>query len=370
MTVFEELADGRITYYYTYISALDKFFRKENREVVYLTVECSLVDLAKLFSDLHFPAVDGIDGAVERDGTTFYFTVHDEPGTRFPTYSFPVLNLVYDPQRDIFLDPYDVYPQLRRPEIHFPGDPLHADPAVGLQALMDAALLAARYDYLPEAPIPQISEETPNVSPELHRGFVRNLFCGTSPWEGLELLMRAGFVERFWPALLPMNRTDQSKGHHPEGNVWVHSLETLRYRKTTDLVLSLSLFLHDCGKPYSQRKGEKRFDGHAEKGAEIARSFLRRLGFDAGIIEDVFFLVKYHMVPGALAVLPVYRTEKLMASPLFPVLLELYRCDLSSTYRGPDGYYEACKVYRAYLRNVHNPFRGSDGKKLVRLYVE
>jgi len=61
-----------------------------------------------------------------------------------------------------------------------------------------------------------------------------------------------------------------------------------------------------------------------------------------------------------------------MESDLFPGLLEVYRCDLSSTFRGPDGYYEACKVYRAFLKHRKNPFRSSDGKKVqhLREYVE
>jgi poly(A) polymerase len=76
------------------------------------------------------------------------------------------------------------------------------------------------------------------------------------------------------------------------------------------------------------------------------------------------------MVPGAIAKLPVYRTEKVMSSPLFPELLELYRCDVSSTFRGPDGYYQACRTYRSFLKHSKNPFRSSDGKKRLRLLVE
>jgi poly(A) polymerase len=76
------------------------------------------------------------------------------------------------------------------------------------------------------------------------------------------------------------------------------------------------------------------------------------------------------MLPPFIAKLATYRTEHVMSSPLFPLLLELYRCDVSATYRGPDGYYEACKVYRRFLRNKSNPFRNADGKKLLRLYVE
>jgi poly(A) polymerase len=97
---------------------------------------------------------------------------------------------------------------------------------------------------------------------------------------------------------------------------------------------------------------------------------LWRLGFEQEFIDDVVWLVQKHMFPGALHKLPSFRTSRLMAHRLFPLLLELYRCDLVSTYRGPDGYYRACKIYRDFLRNNANPYRDAAGKKLIRLYVD
>jgi len=130
------------------------------------------------------------------------------------------------------------------------------------------------------------------------------------------------------------------------------------------------LLLHDSGKPAAPTTATRKFDGHAEIGAKIASRLLRRLEFADSVVEDVRWLVHKHMFPSALHVLPSFRTNRLMADPLFPVLLELYRCDLESSYRGPDPYYRACRVYRAYLKNSANPFRDLDGKKLVRLYVD
>ena len=75
------------------------------------------------------------------------------------------------------------------------------------------------------------------------------------------------------------------------------------------------------------------------------------------------FLVRYHMMPAALKQLPIYRSERIMDSPLFPTLLELYRADLSASYWGPEGYYQACQVYRTYRKNKANPYRRKDGRK-------
>jgi poly(A) polymerase len=72
------------------------------------------------------------------------------------------------------------------------------------------------------------------------------------------------------------------------------------------------------------------------------------------------------MLPAALKRLPVSKTAEIMASPLFPTLMELYRCDEASSFKGLDGYYENSAAYRAYLKNVRNPYRSGDGKKMGR----
>jgi poly(A) polymerase len=198
---------------------------------------------------------------------------------------------------------------------------------------------------------------------------------------GLALLKACGVVEDLWPELDILNDVDHSKEFHPEGNGWNHTLETFRYRKIPihknkvptrvsrdpgfqDLRLSLSLLLHDVGKPLAASSGGHRFEGHAELGAGTARKFLERLGFEPSLINDVAFLVRNHMLPAALPRLPLSRTGEILESPLFPTLLELYRCDESSSFKGLDGYYESSAAYQAYLRYRRNPYRSADGKKM------
>jgi poly(A) polymerase len=189
------------------------------------------------------------------------------------------------------------------------------------------------------------------------------------PDRGLDFLRRCGFLDELWPELARLDEVDHSKEFHPEGNVWKHTLETFRHRKPLaggayDLRLSLGLLLHDSGKPLSESSGSRRFDGHAELGARTAGRFLGRLGFEPALIDDVFYLVRNHMLPAALSRLPLTRTGEIMASPLFPTLMELYRCDEASSFKGLDGYYESSAAYQAYLRYRRNPYRSADGKKL------
>jgi poly(A) polymerase len=166
--------------------------------------------------------------------------------------------------------------------------------------------------------------------------------------------------------LASLDQAGHSKEYHPEGNAWEHTLETFRYRKTEDLILSLGLLLHDTGKPLSASSGSRRFDGHAELGARLAEKFLLRLEYDRPVIDSICYLVKNHMLPAALPRLPLARKREILESPLFPTLMELYRCDESSSFKGLDGYYKSSAAYQNYLKNRRNPYRSEDGKKIGR----
>jgi poly(A) polymerase len=350
-------------WYYSSFSALDKYFRREEQPVLHIMVEGDLVTLARAIPDLEFPGVRHADAALWEDGHRIYFRCID-PDTKPRPQTFRPLNLLYDPARERFLDPYDDYRSLRGEHLEItdePYDPLHR--------LMDAAVAISRYPHTLNDPLEPVAH-FPELPAETLRTLIAQTLTGPFPAKGLNLLDSYGFVDAYLPELAAMKETSHSKEHHPEGDVWAHSLETFRYRRSNDLVLTLGLLLHDSGKPHAVPRGNRRFDGHAEIGAKLAGKLLRRLGFAERIAEDVFWLVSKHMFPGALHLLPTFRTERLMADERFPLLLELYRCDLESTYRGPEGYYRACKIYRDFMKNSANPYRTAAGKKLVRLYVD
>jgi poly(A) polymerase len=147
-----------------------------------------------------------------------------------------------------------------------------------------------------------------------------------------------------WRTSLPAPARPHASSWQPVADRWL------------DLILSLGLLLHDMGKPDAEGAGEKRFDGHSEIGARLASRFLRRLGFSEQTVADVEYLVRFHMMPAALRSLPPFRTDPILSSPLFPQLLEVYRADCSSSYMDEETYYEACRFYRAWLRNRGNPY--------------
>ena len=331
-------------------SCLDRFFRIRAGSPLYVATDSSIVSLARVFDHIQFPGFPLEDAAVEDDGTRLVFRCLDS--LQRPSASpFTVMSLLYDPVRDAFMDRLGVYPELRAAGLTWVPD---SQPA--WLALCEAAKLVSRYHYASEGNAFGWARGREIPPLDYQRELLCFILTSADPAKGLALLATAGFVAEAWPEIALMSAIPHVKDYHPEGNVWEHTLATFAHRKKPDLVLSLGLLLHDMGKPDAEGAGEKRFDGHSEIGARLASRFLRRLGFSERIVTDVGYLVRFHMMPGALRSLPPFRTDPILASPLFPQLLEVYRADGSASYLGEETYYEACRLYRGWLKNRDNPY--------------
>jgi len=370
----EDLLEDCIWYWYG-ISALDQIFRRQNDNIVgFIAIQTTLPELAHRVENLNFPGIEGIDAATWLDGKRLYFRCLENNLPReagFNGFSgIPPLDIVYNPKTRRCTE-YSDYRLARsknwQPVIDSRG---FYDLRDGT-AITDLACFASRFLSViePERVIQRDADFWPPLAKESVRTILNLILTGSYAARGLKILERSGFVAAFLPELIPMNETMHSKEGHPEGNVWEHSLETLEHRKYPELALSFALLLHDSGKPHAPKTRQHRFAGHAELGAKLGRALLKRLGYDEVLIGKVCWLVEAHMIPGALDGLPLSRSESFMSNPLFPELLELYRCDLVSTWRGPDGYYEACQKFRNWLKNSRNPWLKLDRKALIRKFV-
>jgi poly(A) polymerase len=386
-TPVKEIAAAGFPVYLHGLSAIDSYLaRNASATAVEVLCGADLADLARLFEGLRYPGTALADAAVDSGGKTWYFRCEDPEFLRSYRHSFSFLDFYQDCATRRFYDPNGIYPQLRfiRDGVRCNDEPAApwwktanaaADPC---RLLFDGAVILAR--YFPETGSGAINaiaaglrglNGTPPGTEE-QRLLLLRLLDAANPAPGFELLKRCGFIAAYWPELAVLDDVDHSKEFHPEGNVWKHTMETLRYRKAHgagfDLRLSLGLLLHDIGKPLSESSGSRRFDGHAELGERQARRFLYRLGFEPPLIRDVCYLVRNHMLPAALSRLPLIRTGEVMSSLLFPTLLELYRCDESSSFKGLDGYYRSSAAYQSYLKYRRNPYRSADGKKIISLF--
>ncbi len=369
--IIQTLASTGIQFFLRSYSALDKLLRVESTPEIYTAAGATLIDLAKQFSDLDYPGYRNADARIALPVAFVRVLCIDrirelEPGP------FAQQNLFYDVSSGKFLDPYGHYKSVRGDTLVF-HDPESLESYPGWRIVSEAAVLAGRYGY---EVVKELlgSLETRELdwrplSADDQRELLQNIVTGRQAERGLDLLMKTGFVAKHWPELNELNRIEQNKEFHPEGNVWAHTLAALSYRKTLDLDLSLGLLFHDIGKPEAPKAEGKQFLRHAQIGGRTAERFLRRLDFPEKTASRVRFLVENHMLPAGLGTLPVYKTEETMSSPLFPLVLELNRCDVSAGFHGLDDYYAACKAYRRFLKNKKNPFRDTAGKKFLKMYL-
>jgi len=372
--LFKDLSEKSFLYGY---SALDDFFGLQTEGFYRVVTEAGLVDLGMLTEQIVFPGEEKVDAIINNLSEEIIIECIDSEFPDLDRVGSFKLPFFKDIKNGSYKDPRGIYPILKKLRgsikkgIAWDREKDEVEQIFvveSYQALAEAAILLARYKFPLSIQINIENQEL--LSPLLQRELLTQVLTGFWAETGLSLLMRYGFIETHWPEISSLNSTFHNKEYHPEGNVWEHTLATLPHRKTRELTISLALFLHDLGKPFSIENGGRTFDRHAQIGALRARKFLSNLGFSPTLISSVCFLIQEHMLPAAVAKLPASRVEKVLSSPLFPYLLELYRCDLSSTFQGPQGFYEACQAYRAFLRNKKNPFRNSGGKKLLRLYVD
>ena len=102
-------------------------------------------------------------------------------------------------------------------------------------------------------------------------------------------------ISEFIPEIRDMFGFEQNNPYH-HLDVWEHTLLSVEEAKT-DLVIKLSMFFHDIGKPstYTEDKVQNtHFFGHAARSVEITETVLKRLKYPNEIISEVLTLIEYH----------------------------------------------------------------------------
>ena len=93
----------------------------------------------------------------------------------------------------------------------------------------------------------------------------------------------------------------QNKEHHPEGDVYVHSLLAYEYMRkyTHDDIMLTAALLHDIGKYRTQGikdNGKITYYNHDIVGADDAFNYLIHNGYNFVDSFKVYMLIRYHMM--------------------------------------------------------------------------
>jgi poly(A) polymerase len=292
----------------------------------------------------HFGVVLVRDGAAQVEVATFRSDHEYEDGRR-PTAvhfetdpradvlrrDFTINGLMMDPETGQVLDYVagrsDLDARLVRaigdPDARFREDHLRLLRAVRFAARLGFTIEAATFDAMGRhaALITRVSAE--RVRDEL----VRILTEGGAAY-GLDLLDECGLLAALLPEVVAMHGVAQPPEFHPEGDVWQHTRMLLESLDHATPALAMAALLHDVGKPPVFRVAERiRFDGHVEKGVEMAHAILARLRFSNEDTERIESLVAHHMHFKDVGRMRESTLKRLMRLPHFDEHLELHRLD-------------------------------------------
>lgn len=139
---------------------------------------------------------------------------------------------------------------------------------------------------------------------ELFKEFTSHLMGDKTPSLYLNSQYNMGEINIFpFKMLLELKNTEQSLKHHPEGNVWNHTMMVvdkaalLRDKSKAPLSFMWAALLHDLGKPVvtNFKNGRITAYNHDRVGAGLAKEFLQELTSDFSFINNVEALVRWHM---------------------------------------------------------------------------
>jgi tRNA nucleotidyltransferase (CCA-adding enzyme) len=244
------------------------------------------------------------------------FEVAGDPEMTFPEAArrrdFTINAIGWDPLTDEYLDPYGGQEDLKHRRLRAVDASTFADDS--LRALR-AVQFAARFEFALDEPTSQLCRTMAldDLPAERVWGEIEKLLFAPRPSVGLTLALDLGIVERLFPELHALVGCPQEPEWHPEGDVWVHTLQVVdQARKRVDdlpraqqLAIMLGAVCHDFGKPATTAlmDGRIRSHDHEEQGVAPASVFLDRLniqsidGYD--VRRQVEGLVAQHLKPGA-----------------------------------------------------------------------
>ena len=224
---------------------------------------------------------------------------------------FTINAIAWDPLTDEYLDPFDGRGDIARRLLRavdpatFPDDSLRVLRAVQFAARLDFALDEATRALCRRIPLDDLPAE--RVWGEFEK-----LLLAPRPSVGFTLAMDLDVVPRLFPELQALAGCPQEPEWHPEGDVWVHTLQVIdeaRLRiddlpRPQQLAIMLGAVCHDFGKPATTAAidGRIRSMDHEEQGVEPARVFLDRLnvhsidGYD--VRRQVLGMTAQHLKPG------------------------------------------------------------------------
>jgi tRNA nucleotidyltransferase/poly(A) polymerase len=216
------------------------------------------------------------------------------------------------PAHDEYFDPFNGRDDIARRVLRMVDAATFADDSLRvLRAVQFAARLGFALDDDTRALCRTIALD--DLPAERVWGEFEKLLLAPWPSLGFALAMDLGAIAKLFPELQALSGCPQEHEWHPEGDVWVHTLQVIDEARTRiddlpraqQLAVMLGAVAHDFGKPATTAfsDGRIRSMNHEEQGVPPATAFLDRLnvhtidGYD--VRRQVLGITAQHLKPGS-----------------------------------------------------------------------
>jgi tRNA nucleotidyltransferase (CCA-adding enzyme) len=225
---------------------------------------------------------------------------------------FTINAIAWDPLTGEYFDPFNGRRDLAARRLRmvdpqtFPDDSLRVLRAIQFAARFDLTLDETTRDLCRTIALDDLPSE------RIWGEFEKLLFA-PRPSIGFALALDLGVIAKLFPELQALVNCPQEPEWHPEGDVWVHTLQVIDQARTRiddldrpqQITMMLGAVCHDLGKPSTTAfiDGRIRSMDHEEQGLAPALAFLDRLnvhsieGYD--VRKQVAGIVAQHLKPGS-----------------------------------------------------------------------
>lgn len=211
---------------------------------------------------------------------------------------FTINAMAWHPERGL-IDLFGGVEDLRDRLVRAVGDPVQRFNEDGLRMLRMvrfATVLDFDYDPATYDAVRKQGHLLQYISKERIQVELNKILLAAHPARGLEDLYTLGMYPYIIPMMCHTVGFAQRGGHHFL-DVFEHSLLAVGVI-APELVLRLTMLLHDIGKPFvwdsSESLSYDRFDDHAAVSAKLAGKILRDLKYDNATRKDVVELITHH----------------------------------------------------------------------------
>ena len=174
--------------------------------------------------------------------------------------------------------------------------------------VLRAAMFAARFGFTvaPETTELCRGMDLTGLSRERVEGELKKVLLGSEkPSVFFEILREMDQLDVWFPELKSLIGVEQDPVYHPEGDVWVHTMEVIdraaEYRgNVSDPYAFMMLALtHDLGKTVTSEfiNGRIHAYDHENRGLPLAETFVKRLSGEKDVIRYVKNMLPLHMRP-------------------------------------------------------------------------